>query len=299
MSERAVTIPRGFPGLAPRPRVGTIAKHAVLILVAGVVAYPFYFMVTSSFKDILEATRTPPTIFPSELHPENYTDAWSRAPWGRYFANTIFVSVSVTILELATACLAAYAFARMRFRGKNLLFTIFLATLMIPGEATLIPRYVLMSPSRVACAGLPCLGWFDSYQVQIVPFIASAFSIFLMRQFFLSIPSELSDAARMDGAGHLRFLWSIVLPLSVPALITAGLITFLGSWNAFQWPLIVTSKPDFRPVQVGLSAFRQEAGSSYHLLMAASTFVVAPIVLLFLVAQRYLVQGIARTGIRG
>src|SRR5439155_12551265 len=150
-----------------------------------------------------------------------------------------------------------------------------------------------------ACAGLPCLGWFDSYQVQIVPFIASAFSIFLMRQFFLSIPSELSDAARMDGAGHLRFLWSIVLPLSVPALITAGLITFLGSWNAFQWPLIVTSKPDFRPVQVGLSAFRQEAGSSYHLLMAASTFVVAPIVVLFLVAHRYLLQGIARTGIRG
>jgi len=299
VSERAVTIPRGFPGLAPRPRVGTIAKHAVLILVAGVVAYPFYFMVTSSFKDILEAIRTPPTIFPSELHPENYTDAWSRAPWGRYFVNTIFVSVSVTILELATACLAAYAFARMRFRGKNLLFTIFLATLMIPGEATLIPRYVLMSPSRVACAGLPCLGWFDSYQVQIVPFIASAFSIFLMRQFFLSIPSELSDAARMDGAGHLRFLWSIVLPLSVPALITAGLITFLGSWNAFQWPLIVTSRPDFRPVQVGLSAFRQEAGSSYHLLMAASTFVIAPIVLLYLAAQRYLVQGIARTGIRG
>jgi multiple sugar transport system permease protein len=156
-----------------------------------------------------------------------------------------------------------------------------------------------MSPSRVACAGLPCLGWFDSYQVQIVPFIASAFSIFLLRQFFLSIPNELADAARIDGAGHLRFLWSIVLPLSIPALITAGLITFLGSWNAFQWPLIVTSKPDFRVVQVGLSAFRQEAGSSYHLLMAASTFVVAPIVLLFLVAQRYLVQGIARTGIRG
>jgi multiple sugar transport system permease protein len=120
-----------------------------------------------------------------------------------------------------------------------------------------------------------------------------------MRQFFLSIPNELADAARIDGAGHLRFLWSVVLPLSIPALITAGLITFLGSWNAFQWPLIVTSKPDFRPVQVGLSAFRQEAGASYHLLMAASTFVVAPIVLLFLVAQRYLVQGIARTGIRG
>ncbi len=296
---RAIPMERGLPRFSARPRLGAIAKHIVLIVVALIVAYPFYFMVTSSFKDTLEAIRTPPTLFPNELHPENYSDAWSRAPWGRYFANTIFVSVSVTILELITACLAAYAFARMKFRGKGVLFTVFLATLMIPGEATLIPKYVLMSPSRVACAGLPCLGWFDTYQVQIVPFIASAFSIFLMRQFFLSIPNELADAARIDGAGHLRFLWSIVLPLSIPALITAGLITFLGSWNAFQWPLIVTSKPDFRPVQVGLSAFRQEAGSSYHLLMAASTFVVAPIVLLCLVAQRYLVQGIARTGIRG
>src|SRR2546427_12727313 len=231
---RAIPMERGLPRFSARPRIGAIAKHIVLIVVAVIVAYPFYFMLTSSFKDQLEAIQTPPTIFPNELHPENYTDAWSRAPWGRYFVNTIFVSVSVTILELITACLAAYAFARMKFRGKGILFTIFLATLMIPGEATLIPRYVLMSPSRVACAGLPCLGWFETYQVQIVPFIASAFSIFLMRQFFLSIPNELADAARMDGAGHLRFLWSVVLPLSIPALITAGLITFFGSLDALH-----------------------------------------------------------------
>jgi multiple sugar transport system permease protein len=296
---RAIPIARGVPRLTTRPRFGSAAKHLFLILVAGVMAYPFFFMVTSSFKDILEATRTPPTLFPTELHPENYTEAWSKAPWGRYFANTLFISISVTILELGIAVLAAYAFARMKFRGRGILFTVFLATLMIPGEATLVPNYVLMSPSKSACLGLPCLNWFDTYQVQILPFIASAFSIFLLRQFFMAIPGELSDAARIDGAGHLRFLWSIVLPLSIPALITAGLITFLGSWNAFQWPLIVTSKPEFRVVQVGLSAFRQEAGSSYHLLMAASAFVVAPIVLLFLVAQRYLVQGVARTGIRG
>ena len=289
----------GVPRFYPRIRAGTIAKHGVLILVGLAVAYPFYFMVTSAFKDLLEATKNPPDIFPAQLHPENFVEAWSRAPWARYFVNTITISIAITMGELATAALAGYAFARMRFRGKNVLFTLFLATLMVPSEATLVPNYVLMSPSKVACFGLPCLNWFDSYQVQIVPFIATAFSIFLLRQFFLSIPSELADAARIDGAGHLRFLWSIALPLSVPALITAGLITFLGSWNAFQWPLIVTTRPEFRPVQVGLSAFRQEAGSSYHLLMAASTFVVAPIVVLFLVAQRYLVQGIARTGIRG
>lgn len=296
---RAIAIAPGIPRFATRPRFGSVGKHAFLIVIAVLVAYPFYFMLSTSVKDLFEATHTPPTLIPAEFHPENYPEAWSKAPWGRYFANTIFVSLTVTLLELVTASLAAYAFARMNFGGKSILFTLFLATLMVPSEATLVPNYVLMSPSRNACLGLPCLRWFDTYQVQIVPFIASAFSIFLMRQFFLSLPSELSDAARIDGASHLRFLWSVALPLSVPALITAGLISFLGSWNAFQWPLIVTTTPDFRPVQVGLSAFRQEAGSSYHLLMAASTFVIAPIVVLYLVAQRYLVQGIARTGIRG
>jgi multiple sugar transport system permease protein len=271
--------------------MASLARHAILIAVAVVVAYPFYFMLSSSFKDILEATRTPPTIVPEVWHPENYAEAWVKAPWARYFVNTTIVSLAVTLGELATAVLAAYAFARMRFRGKNVIFTIFLATLMIPGEATLIPNFVLMSRRY--------LNLYDTYEVQILPFLTSAFAIFLLRQFFLSIPNELADAARIDGAGHLRFLWSVVVPLSVPALITVGLITFLASWNAFQWPLIVTNRPEIRPIQVGLSAFRQEAGSSYHLLMAASAFVIAPIVLLYLVAQRYLVQGIARTGIRG
>jgi multiple sugar transport system permease protein len=292
MASLAREIPRGGTRFTLRPRnaVG-VARHAFLILVAVAVAYPFYFMVTSAFKDILEATRTPPNIVPSTWHPENFAEAWDRAPWGRYFFNTILVSAAVTVGEVATSVLAAYAFSRMRFRGKNVVFTIFLATLMIPGEATLIPNFVLMSRRY--------LNLYDTYWVQIIPFLATAFSIFLLRQFFLSIPNELSDAARLDGAGHLRFLWSIVLPLSIPALITVGLITFLGSWNAFQWPLIVTNRPEIRPIQVGLAAFRQEAGSSYHLLMAASTFVIAPIVVLYLVAQRYLVQGIARTGIRG
>lgn len=274
------------------PRLGpTVLRHAILIVVALAVAYPFYFMITSAFKGLVEAGRTPPTIIPEVWHPENFADAWSRAPWARYFVNTVLVSGIVTLGELTTSVLAAYAFARMRFPGKNIVFTLFLATLMIPSEATLIPNFVLMSRRY--------LNIYDTYQVQILPFLATAFSIFLLRQFFLGIPSELADAAKIDGAGHLRFLRSVVLPLSVPALITVALITFLGSWNAFQWPLIVTNRPDIRPIQVGLAAFRQEAGSSYHLLMAASTFVIAPIVLLYLVAQRYLVQGVARTGIRG
>lgn len=274
------------------PISSTIFKHAVLILVGGIVAYPFYFMVSSSLKSFFEATTTPPTIFPTEgLHFENYVTAWNKAPWPRYFANTLLIAGANTFGELVTAILAAYAFAQMRFKGRAALFTVLLATFMLPAEATLIPNFVIVSRRF--------LNLYDTYWVQIIPFLATAFSIFLLRQQFLAVPKELRDAAVIDGAGHVRFLWSVVLPISVPALVTVGILSFYGSWNAFQWPLIVTNTPDIRPIQVALNAFRAEEGSSYHLLMAAAAFVVAPIVLLYLVGQRYLVQGVARTGIRG
>ena len=282
---------------------GSVGKHAVLVLTGVLVAYPFYFMLNTSLKSFFEATTAPPTLFPTEgLHPENYLEAWNKAPWPRYFANTVLIAGANTLGELTTAVLAAYAFARMQFRGKNLLFALFLATYMMPGEATLIPNFVMMSkapPGVNPFFPIPRLNLYDTYWAQILPFLASAFSIFLLRQQFLAVPQELHDAAKIDGAGHLRFLWSIVLPICVPALVTVAILSFYGSWNAFQWPLIVTSNPDIRPIQVGLNAFRAEAGSSYHLLMAAAAFCVAPIVLLYLVGQRYLVQGVARTGIRG
>jgi multiple sugar transport system permease protein len=287
----------------PAPVVrSSIGKHAVLLLVGALVAYPFYFMVSSSLKPFFEAVATPPTLYPHELRFDNYAEAWNKAPWLRYFANTILVAGTNTLGELFTAILAAYAFARMSFKGKNVLFAVLLATYMMPGEATLIPNFVMMSkplPGQSAIFPILRLSLYDTYLVQILPFLASAFSIFLLRQQFLSVPQELHDAAVIDGAGHLRFLWSVVLPISVPALVTVAIISFYASWNAFQWPLIVTSTPDIRPIQVGLNAFRAEAGSSYHLLMAAASFCVAPVVLLYLVGQRYLVQGVARTGIRG
>lgn len=290
--------------LRPRlPRVGSSAgKHLILIVVGIAVAYPFYFMVTTAFKDFFEATTTPPTLFPTELHPENYAEAWARQPWARYFANTVFIAAVSVAGEIVIAVLAAYAFAQMNFRGKNVLFALFLATYMMPGEAVLIPNFVMMSkapPGVNPIFPIPRLNLYDTYWAQILPFLASAFSVFLLRQQFLAIPRELHDAARIDGAGNLRFLWSVALPISVPALVTVAILSFYGSWNAFQWPFIVTSSEAIRPIQVGLNAFRGEAGSQYHLLMAAASFVVAPIVLLYLVGQRYLVQGVARTGIRG
>jgi len=214
------------------PRVtSTIFKHLLLIAVGIVVAYPFYFMISSSLKEFFEATQVPPTLFPTSLHPENYAEVWSKQPWGRFFANTFFIAGVSVIGEIVIAVLAAYAFAQMNFRGKNVLFAVFLATYMMPGEATLIPNFVMMSkapPGVNPFFPIPRLNLYDTYAAQIVPFLASAFSVFLLRQQFLAIPKELRDAALIDGAGHVRFLWSVVLPISIPALITVAIVLVLA-----------------------------------------------------------------------
>jgi multiple sugar transport system permease protein len=276
-----------------RGRTGAIVKHGLLIFGGVVAAFPFYWMFTTSFKDFADAARTPPVLWPTSWHPENWVEAWQypHTLWGRAFLNTIGIATATVIGELATAVLAGYAFARMRFRGRGILFALLLATIFLPSEATLIPNFVLMSRRF--------LGWYDTYTAQIVPFLTTVFSIFLLRQFFLSVPGELHDAARIDGAGHLRFLWSVALPLVRPALITVSLLAFLSTWNAFLWPLIITSNPEIRPIQVQLIQFTSEGGSRYHLLMAGAAFVILPTLVVYLVAQRYFIEGVARTGIRG
>ena len=278
--------PSGIPRVRPR----TLFKHLILAGVAIVVAFPFYWMLTTAFKSFFEATQLPPTLVPQSFHFENFAAAWADAPWIAFFRNTFVIAAAVTAGELATSILAAYAFARMTFKGKGPIFMLLLATYMIPGEATLIPNFVLVTK---------VMHIQDTLAVQIIPFLASVFSIFLLRQHFLSIPNELADAAKVDGAGHLRFLTNIVLPLSVPVLVTVTLITALGVYDAFQWPLLVTNSDAVRPVQIGMAQFRTEFGAQYHLEMAAATFVIAPVVVVFLFAQRYLIQGVARTGIRG
>jgi multiple sugar transport system permease protein len=283
-----VSLPR--PAGMGRVRGRTVGKHLVLAGVAIVIAFPFYWMLSTAMKSFFEATTFPPTLIPQEFHFENFATAWGDAPWRLFFTNTAVIMVGATIGELVTSILAAYAFARLEFRGKNVLFLLFLATYMIPAEATVIPNFVLVTKYlRIG----------DTLQVQIIPFLASVFSIFLLRQHFKSIPNELHDAAKVDGAGHLRFLVNVVLPLSIPVLVTVLLITALGRYDAFQWPLLVTNSDAVRPVQVGMAQFRTEFGAQYHLEMAAATFVIAPVVVIFLFAQRYLIQGVARTGIRG
>ena len=261
--------------------------HALLIFGAIMSVFPFVWMILTSLKTFPEYAQQ--QLLPSVPQWENYVVAWNMAPFGRYLVNTVIVAVLTTMAVLITSALAAYAFARMDFFGKEVVFTLFLTTLMIPFEVTMIPNFVIIRN----------LEWIDTYQALIVPFTASVFGIFLLRQFFQQIPNDYYDAAVLDGAGHLRFLTSIVLPLSQPALISVALFTFLGAWNGLLWPLIVTNSQEMRTVQVGLYSFISEAGTQTHLLMAASVIVVAPIIVLYFFAQKQFIEGISASGLKG
>jgi multiple sugar transport system permease protein len=262
-----------------------------LVLLAGVIwsLFPFVWMVLTSLKSYIEASAAQ-TFLPTHWLFSNYIVAWNQVGiFPRYFANSIFIATSTVLGVLITSALAAYAFARMEFPGRNALFIILLTTMMVPFEVTLVPNFIVVSD----------LGWINRYQALIIPWTGSAFSVFLLRQFFRSIPQDLYDAAVIDGASNLRFLLSIVLPLSRPALITSALFTFLGSWNALMWPLLVTNSPEMRPIQVGIAAFITNAGTQVQLLLAAVTISVVPVILLYLVLQRWFIEGIATVGIRG
>jgi len=224
-----------------------------------------------------------------KLHFENYKEAFTKVPFKRYFINTLFVSFSVVFGVLVTGSLAAYAFATMRFKGRDFIFYLFISMMMVPQPVYLIPSYVLLNH----------LGWIDTYNALIIPWIANIFTIFLLRQQFKTIPDELFDAARIDGCGRLRTLWTLVLPLSKSVIVTSAIFGFIGSWNSFMWPLVMTDSPAIRVLQVGLSYFSQEASSQTSLLMAASTFSILPLVILFLFAQKQIIASFASSGLKG
>jgi multiple sugar transport system permease protein len=264
-----------------------IAIYAILTAGAIVAMMPFVWMLLTSLKSYAEVANR--VFLPAQLRFVNYALAWKAAPFGRFFLNSIIMSVCTSAGVLCTSILAGYAFARLRFPGKNIIFMVFLATMMIPGEVTLIPNFLTIRS----------LGWYNTYLALIVPFTASVFHIFLLRQFFMGIPNELYDAAVLDGCGHFRFLVQIVLPLSKAALVTVVMLSFIGAWNALLWPLIVTSKETMRPIQVGLAIFVTEAGTQMQELMAAAALTIAPIVIIYLLAQKQFTQGIATTGLKG
>lgn len=264
-------------------------SYAALMLGSVAMILPFLWMISTSFKSIPEVFAYPIIWIPETIRWENYPMVLDLLPFGRYLFNTAFVSLAVTMLELVTSSLAAYAFARLQFPGRDKLFLLYLGTLMIPGQVTLIPNFLLMR----------WFGWIDTYLALIIPAAFTAFGTFLLRQFFLSIPRELEEAARADGASYFRVYWQIILPLSGPALATLAVFSFMTQWNAFIWPLIVTNREELRTVTVGLRYFQDELVTDYHFLMAGSVMSVIPVLVIFLLLQRYFVRGIALTGMGG
>lgn len=265
-----------------------------LILLGGAVfsALPFGWMVSTSLKTPQEINRTVPTIFPAEPQWRNYPQAIERysstgVTFTRCFLNSIFVAGAVTLGVLVTSVLSAYTFGMMSFPFKNILFVLFLMPMMIPFEVIMIPNFILIQKIGET---IPPLGY-DTYAALIFPWIANVFSIFFLRRIFERMPREVYEAAKVDGCSDFRFLWSIAVPMAKPALITIGLYTFLGSWNAFLWPLVITDSPQLSVIQKGLSNFMQEAGTEYHLLMAAATLTILPVVILYLFTQRWFHEG--------
>lgn len=261
--------------------------HAVLIGLLVLFLGPFFWLVSTSFKTEAAMFKLPPQWIPHPATTEHYRQALTTFPALRYMRNTLIIVAFTTLGTLLSCSMAAYAFSRLRWPDRGLLFSLLLATMMIPGQVTMIPVFILFTK----------LKWIDTFLPLIVPsFLGNAFYIFLLRQFFLTIPEELLEAARLDGAGEWRIFWQIVLPLSKPALLTVMIFTVLHGWNDFMGPLIYLTSEDHRTLALGLAHLRGVQGTEWGLLMAASMLMVMPALLLFFVAQRFFIEGIAMTG---
>jgi len=267
--------------------------HAIAILLGIVLMVPFYWAIISSLKQMNEVREIPIVWWPRVVQWRNYLDVWGVRFFPNWVRNSIFLTLVATSGTLLSSSLAGYAFARFRFPGKNILFSITLATLMLPGYVLLIPNYMLFWQ----------LGWLNTYLPLTVPYwFGSAFFIFLFRQFFMTVPVELDDAARIDGAGYPRIFWSIMLPLSGPVFGAAAIIEGINQWNSFLRPLIILNNPDNFPLSVGIRYFVVNPGDNLpkdHLLMAASVMMTLPIIILFFVGQRSFVRGVVMSGIKG
>ncbi|MGH2559628.1 MAG: carbohydrate ABC transporter permease [Thermomicrobiales bacterium] len=290
------TATRARPALvtdtSTKPRLAEhwpLIAYALLCALAFLTLVPIIWMVLSAFKSGGEVLAQPPTWFPRDWRPENFQAAWNFAPFGRYLANTMVIALAVMVIETLTSALAAYAFARLRFRGRDALFLLYLATLMIPRQVTIIPQFIIMRE----------LQWVDTYQGLIIPQAFSAFGTFLLRQYFLSIPHELEDAARIDGASRWECFWRIILPLSGPALATLAVFIFLFQWNNLLWPLIMSNSDSTRPIAVGIRRFQGQYSTDWNLLMAAATLATLPVVAVYIFAQRWFVRGITLSGFGG
>ena len=270
-------------------RVTSVVSQILLSLVALLFLVPIIWMLLSALKPSAEVFTTPPTLFGSEVKFSNFVEAWNYLPFGRFILNTVFVAGIGTLITLVASAMSGYAFARLNFRFRGGLFVLYLSTLIVPQEVIVIPMFLVMQR----------LGWVNSYQALILPWAFTAFGTFLLRQFFLTIPRELEEAAKIDGCGHIRILRSIIIPISAPALAVLAVFTFISYWNSFLWPLIIINDTAKMTVPLGLDLFLGQQGQRWELLMAAATISMVPTVILVLALQKYLVRGIALSGLGG
>lgn len=281
-----------FPRIARDPALVArfAGSYVAVALAVAVIGMPIYWMATGSLKTLQEIYQFPPVWWPPVLHWENYATAWTKAPFGRFYVNSIVTTVAGTALKLLNAVFTAYALAYFRVPGRNAIFLAMLAALMIPPEVAVLPNYLTIAR----------LNWVNTYQGLVLPGAGVAFVTFLLRQSFLALPQEVLEAAIVDGAGHLRRLWSVVLPMARPALATATLLLIEAKWNEFLWPLVATSVQEMRTLPVGIAfLIAQEGTVEWHIVMAGAMFVIAPVIVVFLLVQRQLVAGITAGAVKG
>lgn len=271
--------------------VSRILSHLLMIGLSIVMVVPFYTMLVTSFMSLGQAYSFPPSFLPNPVVWSNYPNALALEPFGRYFLNSTVVAVLITAVRLLGCSLGAYAFARLVFPGRDLIFYVYLGTLMIPEHVTLIPLFLIMR----------LFGWIDTYQGLTVPFFVTAFGVFLLRQFFLTIPREIEEAAVIDGCGSFGVYWRIILPLARPGLAALAILSFVGSWNQFIWPLIVTNSDVMRTMVVGIGMLsgNENQIANWPYVMVVATIAVVPSLITFAFGQRYFVQGITLSGLKG
>jgi multiple sugar transport system permease protein len=270
-------------------RTGSVLTHAVLVLGAVAMIGPFAWQLLTAFKSLPETTTVPPTLLPEQWLWSNFADVFDVLPFGQQLVNSLIVAAAVTVGQLAFCSLGAYAFARLEFRGRELLFALFLSVLMVPKQLLILPQYQIMSD----------LGLLNTLTALVLPGLFSAFGTFLLRQFFATIPKDLEEAALLDGAGRFRIFFSIMLPLVKPALAALAVITVMHSWNDLLWPLVVNTDPGTMPISAGLTSLQGQEWTDYPVLMAGSLMASIPMLLAYLALQRQFVQGIALSGTKG
>ena len=263
--------------------IGGVLSHVGLTAIGLLFLFPFFWMVSNALRRNDEVLAVPPRLFPSVVQWQNLVDAWVHLPFGRFFLNSTIVAGGVTLIVLVVSSFAAYAFARLRFPGRDGILLAYLGTLMVPQAMLVIPLFLMMSK----------IGWVNTYQAMILPMAFSSFGAFLLRQFFLSIPKEIEEAALIDGASRLRILVSIIVPLATPALGLLALFTFIAQWNNFLWPVIVANGTDMATLPLGLTLFRTQQGTSWNFIMAGATFSMLPGVVLAVLLQKFIYKGIS------